>query len=297
MSSTACPQCGTPNLPAAKFCEKCGSQLFADAVPATIAAAPISRPPKQPAKAAKMPEPVAQPLAATASVPLFKVPLPKSEDEIRARADMSKVWLFGLAGKRTLIGQKPEEYIVLESLVWTDRVYVRVHAVYSATFVVDRVFPLSVGEDTLEVEVEGPNRLPVEKGALNLRAKLRKFNNGEVTYHYDARAEQVSIQLPQRAQLQPLRTVHPPLTLGGVQELLETVLDWAEKGVRANMVQAMTQGGVVEKDSVDLSDHEVILAPYCVLTYHNTKTGERKSVTYDPLVGKLVPGTGPASAE
>ncbi len=291
-NSTVCPNCGTPNPQLAKFCEKCGAKLSAGALAPTVALAPPIHQPQR-AKTAPAPEPVMQPLAATASIPLFAVPLDKTQDEIMGRAEMSKVWLFGLAGKRTLLGQKPEEYIVLESTQWTDRAYVRVHGVYSVTFVVDRVYPLTVGDDTIEIEVEGSNRIPAEKGALNLRARLRKFNRGEVTYYYDSRGEQVNIQLPPRAQLRPLRTVHPPLTLGSVQELLDTVLDWAEKGVRASMAKAMAEGGVVEKDSVDLSDHEVILVPYGVLSFHNTKTGVRRTMTYDPLVGKLAPGAAP----
>ena len=101
---------------------------------------------------------------APTSLPLFTVPVNITEDDIRSQGEAAKVSLFGLVGKRTLIGKKPEEYIMLESMVWTDKVYVRVHGVYSSTYVVDAVYPLDVGEDTIEVEVAGPNKLAPQKG-------------------------------------------------------------------------------------------------------------------------------------
>jgi len=252
--------------------------------------APESRVAQQPVHGAPT-SPTLEPVWGTVSFPLFSVQSSLSEDEIRAQGEKGKLALFGLVGKRTILGPKPETFIVMESFAWVDRVYVRVHGVYSATYVVDRVFPLAVGEDTAEVEVEGSSKLTAERGNLNLRARLRKLSRGEAVSYYDARAEEVGIKLPPRSQLRPLRSVHPPLTVGGVQEVLDAALDWAEKGLRARMAGSLAEGAVVERESIDVSDHEVILAPYAVLTYLNTKSGERRSLTYDSLTNTLVPST------
>jgi len=59
----------------------------------------------------------------------------------------------------------------------------------------------------------------------------------------------------------------------------------------ANMAGLTTGSTTIEKENLDLSDHEVILAPHCSLVYHNTKTGERKGLTYDSLTERLLPSS------
>ena len=278
------------NLPDAKFCEKCGAKLSAP-VPSIAKAV---RPPEAPGPSSA-PEP-SQPAAGSASrveetseLPLYSIPVKLSDEGIRAEGEKAKVSLFGLAGKRTLVGKKPEEFIVLESMSWTNQVYVRVHGVYTSTYILERVFPLAVGEDTIEVEVEGPNTVIPEKGTLSLHTHLRKTNRQEATTYYDGRGEEVQVELPPKSELKPQRTVHAPLTIENVQKLLDETLEWAKRHLMANMAKLTAEGARVEKENLDLSDHEVILVPYCVLTYVNGKTNEKRSITYDSLTGKLLP--------
>jgi hypothetical protein len=259
--SLACPNCGTTNLADAKFCERCGTKLGTQPKP------PI--PPTIP--------------SLSVSLPLFAVPPKLTEDSIRSQGEATKVGLFGLTGKRTIIGKKPEEYIVLESMDWANRVYVRVHGVYTSRYLVDVYFPLTVGEDTIEVEVPGANRMAPVKGTLKLAAKLRKVSRTESTFYYDERVEEVQIQLPPKTELQPLRTVQPPLRVDDLQKLLLTTLDWAKKGMQIKMGKPQGNDAVIEEENLDLSDHEVILVPYCTLTFFNSKTGERKKLVYDSL--------------
>ena len=245
------------------FCEKCGTKL-----------------------AAKPGAPVAyttRPVTSLPSLPLFSVPVRLNEGSIRSQGDATKVSLFALVGKRTIVGKKPEQYIVLESMEWTNRIYVRVHGVYTSRYLVDAYFPLTVGEDTIEVEVPGANRLAPVKGTLKLAAKLRKVGRGESTVCYDERAEEVQIQLPPKADLQSLRTVQPPLRVDDLQRLLLTTLDWAKKEMQTKIGKPQASHMVVEEENLDLSDHEVILVPYCTLTYINSKTGERRKLVYDSL--------------
>lgn len=283
-ASNVCPNCGSANSAGAKFCSSCGGKLSVLVTP------PQAERAVQPAAPSPVPKTAPPPLVVTASIPLFAVPVDKSEESIRVMAGAAKVRLFGLEGKRTYVGKKPEEYIKLESADWVERVYVRVHSVYSFTFAVDRVYPLAVGKNTVEAEIEGPGKLPVEGGALNLRVKLRDVVKGDNTTYFDSSGEEVSIQLPPKAQLKPLRTVHPPLTPQSVETLLDTVLKWEEKRVKERLGEALAQGGVKEREDVDLSDHEVVVAPYFVLAYQDTKTGERRRMSYDPLQGKLMAG-------
>ena len=283
--SLTCPNCRSVNPAGSMFCEKCGTKL-----------------------AAKPSAPVAStvpPVASFPSLPIFTVPVRLTEDSIRSQGEATKVGLFGLVGKRTIIGQKPEQYIVLESMDWANRVYVRVHGVYTSRYLVDAYFPLTVGEDTIEVEVPGANRLAPVKGTLKLTAKLRKVGRGESTVYYDERAEEVQIQLPPKADLQPLRTVQPPLRVDDLQKLLLTTLDWAKKGMQIKIGKPQVNHMVIEEENLDLSDHEVILVPYCTLTYINSKTGERRKMVYDSLQnsistplapGQLTPGVNPAKS-
>jgi hypothetical protein len=227
----------------------------------------------------------------TPGLPLYSIPVKLSDENIRAEAEKMKASLFGLAGKRTLVGKKPEEYIVLESMSWANRLYIRVHGVYTSTYMVESVFPLAVGEDTVEVEVEGPNTLTVEGGTLNLHTHLRKKSRQEDTTYYDERGEEVQMQLPPKSELKPQRTVHEPLTVEQVQGLLDSTLDWAKRHLTASVAKLAAQGATIEKENLDLSDHEVILVPYCSLVYHNKKTGEKKGLTYDSLTERLLPST------
>ncbi len=229
------------------------------------------------------------PLAPSGALPLFAVPVKLSDDTLRAQGEAAKVGLFGLVGKRTLIGKKPEQYIALESMAWANRTYVRVHGVYASTYTVDAVFPFAVGDETIEVEVSGVNKFTPDKGTLKLAAKLRKVNRKEGTVYYDERVEEVQIQLPPKADLQPLRTVQPPLKVEDLQKLLMTTLDWAKKGFQIRIGQPVANAAVIEEENLDLSDHEIILAPYCTLVYLNSKNGERRSLTFDPLRGALSP--------
>ena len=272
-----CPKCGAQNASEASFCAKCGTKLPAQVSP-TI----------QPAQPAAYPIPRVE---ETSDIPLYSTPVKLSDDKLRTEGEKAKKTLFGLAGKRTLVGKKPEEYVTLESMTWGDHVHIRVHGVYTSTYVVPKIYPLAVGEDTIEVEVEGPYPLTPEKGNLNLRTHLRKTSRQEATTYYDERGEEVQVQLPPKTDLKPQRTVHAPLTLEHVQKLLDTTLEWAKKGLTANMAKLTAEGAIVERENLDLSDHEVILVPYCTLIYHNTKTGERKGLTYDSLSGKLLPST------
>ena len=272
-----CPNCGTQNSSEASFCAKCGTKLLSQVF---LMAQPV-----QPA-GNSIPH-----VEETSDIPLYSFPVKLSDEELRAEGEKAKTALFGLAGKRTLVGKKPEEYVTLESMTWADHVYIRVHGVYTSTYVVHRVFPLAVGEDTIEVEVEGPNILTPEKGTLNLRTHLRKTNRQEATTIYDERGEEVQVKLPPKTALKHLRTVHEPLTVDHVLKLLDTTLEWAKKHLTANMAKLTAEGATVEKEKLDLSDHEVILAPYCVLTYLDTKTREKKSLTFDSLTGKLLPST------
>jgi hypothetical protein len=224
----------------------------------------------------------------SASLPLYSVPVSQSDDAIRSQGEKAKVALFGLVGKRTLIGKKPEEYIALESMVWTDRVYVRVHGIYTSTYTVDVTFPLAVGDETVEVEVAGPNKLVPLKGTLELPTRLRKILRSERTSCYDETAEEVQVQLPPKAGLTAQRAVRPPLTPEGVQKLLDTTLVWAKKALRADTQKLQAEGARIEKEGVDFLDYEVILVPYCFLTYVNSKTGERKGLTFDSLRAALL---------
>ena len=281
--ATSCRKCGATNIPDATFCEICGAKLEPAPVPsrqppAAAVVQVVERAPQD-----------SQQIAAGTSMPLYSVQVRSTDDAIRAMGEGNKLALFGLVGKRTLIGKKPEEYVVLESMTWGDRVYVRVHGVYTATYTVDVTYPLTVGEETVEVEVAGPNRLAPVKGTLELPARLRKFLRIERTSTYDDRAEEVQVQLPPKSDLKMLRTARPPLTNDGAQKLLDTTLEWARRIMRASATKAMARGAKVEKEELDLSDHEVILVPYCVLTYLNSKSGERKSLTFDSLGGVLLP--------
>jgi len=258
-----CPTCSTANVAEAKFCERCGTKLGSQPNTST--------------------SPSTQQTAPSASLPLFSVPVRLTEDAIRSQGEAAKVGLFGLVGKRTIIGQKPEQYIVLESMEWANRVYVRVHGVYTSRYLVDAYFPLNVGEDTIEVEVTGANKLAPVKGTLKLPAKLRKVSKSESTACYDERVEEVQIQLPPKAALKPLRTVQPPLRVDGLQTLLLTTLDWAKKGMQIKIGKPQATDAVIEEENLDLSDHEVILVPYCTLTFVNSKTGERRRIVYDSL--------------
>ena len=261
--SLTCPNCRNVNPAGSMFCEKCGTKLAAK--PSTPVASTIP------------------PVTSFPSLPLFTVPVRLTEDSIRSLGEATKVGLFGLVGKRTIIGQKPEQYIVLESMDWANRVYVRVHGVYTSRYLVDAYFPLTVGEDTIEVEVPGANRLAPVKGTLKLAAKLRKVGRTESTVYYDERAEEVQIQLPPKTDLRPLRTVQPPLRVDDLQKLLLTTLDWAKKGMQIKIGKPQASQIVMEEENLDLSDHEVILVPYCTLTYINSKTGERRKLVYDSL--------------
>ena len=280
----ACPNCGSENKTNAKFCGRCGAKLR---LPGSTPVTPV---PVTPVPVTPVPvTPVVSPPSPSASIPLFTVPVRLTEDGIRSQGEAAKVALFRLTGKRTLVGKKPEQYIVLESMVWTNRVYVRVHGVYSSTYVVDAVFPLSVGEETVEVEIPGLDKRAPEKGTLKLAAKLRKTNRTESTAYYDERIEEVQVQLPPRTGLQPLRTVRPPLTVEDLQKVLATTLDWAKKDLQARIGKPQVSDAIIEKEDLDLSDHEIILVPYCVLTYVNSKTGEKHTLTFDSLTGSLAP--------
>ncbi len=265
--SVICPSCGTANLAGAKFCKRCG----------TATGAQVTRPIS----------PSVLPPAQSASLPLFAVPTKITEDNIRSQGEASKVHLFGLVGKRTLIGKKPQEYVVLESMVWANRVYVRVHGIYTSRYIVDAIFPLTVGEETIEVEVAGANKFAPENGTLKLAARLRRVTRKESTVYYDNRIEEVQIQLPPKAELQPLRTAQPPLTVEGLQNVLMTTLNWAKKGLQIRIGQRPAVDAVMEEENLDLSDHEIILVPYCTLTYVNSKTGERRSLVFDALRNSL----------
>ena len=223
---------------------------------------------------------------------LYSVDVSDTDESLRAKADKEKVALFGLAGKRTLVGTKPESYIVLESMQWTDRVYVRIHGIYSSKYVMDSSFPIAVGEETIEVEYGETSKASPEKGTLSLPLRLRKVFRKETTDVYDERGEVVPVQLPATSSLKPLRTVHPPLTIQHVESLLDATLQWSRKGLTGSMSKIVAKGAKIENEDINVSDHEVILAPYCVLTFHNSKTGERKSLTFDSLAGGLVPAAG-----
>jgi len=290
-----CPKCGLRNLSDASFCEKCGTKLSAP-VPPTVqmvqAVGPVEvRAPVRSPEPSQLVITSTPHIEGTSEIPLYSVSVKLSDENIRAEGEKLKASLFGLAGKRTLVGKKPEEYIALESMTWANQVYIRVHGIYTSTYVVASVFPLAVGGETIEVEVEGPNTLPVTNGTLNLRTRLRKTNRQEATTYYDERGEEVQIQLPPKSELKPQRTVHAPLTVEHVQGLLDTTLGWAKRHLMANMAGLTAGGATIEKENLDLSDHEVILAPYCSLVYHNTKKGERKGLTYDSLSEKLVPSS------
>lgn len=70
------------------------------------------------------------------------MPLRHTEDSAKTLGEANKLNLFGLASKRVLFGKKPEEYIVLQSLVRKERTYVRIHGIYSAEYLVAKTFPL-----------------------------------------------------------------------------------------------------------------------------------------------------------
>jgi len=277
--SPTCPNCGSENKANAKFCGRCGAKLGIQGstpiAPATVSPAPVT--------------PAVSHLSPSASFPLYSVPVRLTEDGIKSQGETAKVGLFELIGKRTLVGKKPEQFIALESMVWTNRVYVRVHGVYSSTYVVNEVFPLPVGDETIEVEVVGLSKITPKKGTFKLATKLRKTNSAESTVYYDERMEEVQVQLPSKADLQPVRTVRPPLTVEGLQEVLATTLDWAKKDLQAKLGKLPVEDAVIEKEGLDLSEHEIILVPYCILTYVNSKTGEKRTLTFDSLTGSLVP--------
>lgn len=287
-----CPRCGIQNLPDARFCEKCGTLLSApvaqtvQAVGSHEVRAPVRSPEQSQQLTSSTPH-----VEGTSGLPLYSIPVKLSDENIRAEGEMAKASLFGLAGKRTFVGKRPEEYIVLESISWANQIYVRMHGVYTSTYVVSSVFPLTVGEDTIEVEVAGPTKLTADKGTLILHARLRKTNRQEATSYYDERGEEVQIQLPAKPELKPQRTVHAPLTVEHVQELLDTTMEWAKRHLMASMSRLVAEGATIEQEKLDLSDHEIILVPNCTLVYHNTKTGERKSLTYDSLAGRLLPSS------
>jgi hypothetical protein len=287
-----CPKCGMQNISDARFCERCGTKLSGKVSPTAQSVRPS--PEAKPVQAAEPSQPAGYSIPhveETSEIPLYSIPVKLSDESLRAEGEKAKAALFGLAGKRTLVGKKPEEYVILESMAWADHVYIRVHGVYTSTYVVHRVFPLAVGEETIEVEVEGPNLLIPEKGTLNLRTHLRKTYRQEATTYYDERGEEVQVELPPKSELKHQRTVHEPLTVEHVLKLLDTTLEWAKRHLTANMTKLTAEGATVEKEKLDLSDHEVILVPYCVLTYVDTKTKEKKSLTFDSLTGKLLPST------
>ena len=74
-----------------------------------------------------------------------------------------------------------------------------------------------------------------------------------------------------------------------MKELLETTLDWAKKELQVKIGKLPVGGATIEKENLDLSDHEIIVVPYCSLTYVNSKTGEKKGLTFDSLRGSLIP--------
>jgi len=225
-----------------------------------------------------------------APFPIFTIPV-QSDDAVRSLGEKAKVDLFGLVGKRTLVGKKPEEYIALDSIVWKNKVYVRVRGIYSSTYFIDAVFPLKVGERTVEVEFSKDFKISAENGTASLKARLRNSIRIENVSYFDDRAEEVQIELPPKKELKRLRTVHSPLTVDGVQKLLDASLEWAKKNLRSQLDKVVAAKTTVEGEGFDVSDHEVILVPFCTLTYLNAKTSEKKGLVYDSLNQTMRPSS------
>src|SRR3990172_820579 len=122
-----CSSCGS-QVKAGRFCEHCGAPLAENGATVQTQASQL---------------------------PLYTIPVGCTEEAARSLGEASKVALFGLTSKRPLFGKKPEEYIVHKNTARNEKIYVRIHGVYSAEYTVSKTFSLDVGQDAVKVEVAG----------------------------------------------------------------------------------------------------------------------------------------------
>ncbi len=254
-----CSSCGS-QVKAGKFCEHCGAPLVENG--ATVQT-----------QASKL--------------PLYTIPVGLTEEAAKSLGEASKVGLFGLASKRPLFGKKPEEYIVHKNTARNEKVFVRIHGVYSAEYTVSKTFSLDVGQDAVNVEVAGVGGFAPKAGAVEVAAKIRKAYRNEAVVVFNEKADEVNIQLPNPNTLEPCRTLSQALNNSDVKRLLDTTLTLAQKVLEFRIQKAPSTIGKIETENLDLSDNQIILAPYYVLTYENTKTGETKTLTVDAVKGTL----------
>lgn len=254
-----CSSCGS-QVKAGRFCEHCGAPLAENGATVQTQASQL---------------------------PLYTIPVGCTEEAAKSLGEASKVALFGLTSKRPLFGKKPEEYIVHKNTARNEKIYVRIHGVYSAEYTVSKTFSLDVGQDAVKVEVAGVDGFAPKAGAVEVAAKIRKAYRNEAVVVFNEKADEVNIQLPNPNTLEPCRTIPQALNNSDIKRLLDTTLTLAQKVLEFRIQKAPSTIGKIETENLDLSDNQIVLSPYYVLTYENTKTGETKTLTIDAVKGTL----------